>query len=465
MNEKIKDTIAAIATAPGRGSVGIVRISGPVVPLLGKAITDQNLTPRYAHYGNFYHPKTRTLIDEGLAIRFTAPNSFTGEDVLELQGHGGPVVMDQLLQAVLSHSKVRLAKPGEFTERAFLNDKLDLLQAEAIADLIDASNEQSARNAIHSLQGAFSDKIHTLVEELTQLRLYIEAAIDFPEEEIDFLQDQQLRNGMATLLEKINSVIKQAKQGVILREGMTLVIVGKPNAGKSSLMNALAGRESAIVTNIPGTTRDLLREHIQLGSMPLHIIDTAGIRADGDAVEQIGMDRAWEEMAKADRILLLVDSNEPLKSLDNKVQLKSLIPQFDNEKSMNDIDLSRITLVFNKIDLLPDKSDLNVFPELPTYYISAKTGMGLQALIEHLQQVMGYRQANEGGFTARRRHLEALNESLINIEHGQTQLKLGNGELAAEELRLAQRSLGTITGEVSADDLLGKIFSSFCIGK
>jgi tRNA modification GTPase len=455
------DTIAAVATAPGRGSVGIVRLSGPAVPDLCPLIIDQTLKPRLAHYGPFRDPVDQSILDEGIALFFPNPHSFTGEDVLELQGHGGPVVMDLLLRAVIRTGRVRLARPGEFSERAFLNDKLDLTQVEAIADLIDASSQQAARNAIRSLQGVFSEKIHHLVEQLTQLRVYVEAAIDFPEDEIDFLQDRQLTDGIDQLQRQVQDICRQAQQGVVLREGMTVVIAGKPNVGKSSLLNALAGRDSAIVTDIPGTTRDLLREHIHLDGMPLHIIDTAGLRAAEDDVERMGMARAWQEIEKADRILLLVDSSE----VSETMNLQHLLPGFGRQSSFDQIDPVNISIVFTKRDLLDRDFQLPGLADIPQLNISVKNGAGLDQLVEHLQAVIGYQSVNESGFTARRRHLDALSRALECVTGARRQLAAGMGELVAEELRQAQKVLGEITGAVSVDDLLDKIFSSFCIGK
>jgi len=463
-----QDTIAAIATAPGRGSVGIIRISGPQAYRLSKAITLQDLKHRHAHLTQFCHPVTQMVIDQGLAIFFPNPYSFTGEDVLELQGHGGPVVLDQLLTAITSVNKIRLAKPGEFSERAFLNDKLDLTQAEAIADLINATSEQAARNAVKSLQGAFSEKIHDLVDKITKIRIYIEAAIDFPEEEINFLEDKTLFVGLKDIKDTLQSVFDQAKQGVLLREGMTIVIAGRPNAGKSSLLNALAGKEAAIVTAIEGTTRDILREEIHIDGMPLHIIDTAGLREGGDEVERIGMKRAWDEIVKADRILLLLDSN----SLNLKESLSEMLPQFGQGHESYELDYARVTIVYNKIDLIEESESildqhrqLEILKYIPTIAISAKTKLGLDELTSHLKSCVGYQQVSEGSFTARRRHLDSLIAADTSVQLAIKQLSIGAGELVAEDLRQAQQSLGEITGEVSADDLLGKIFSSFCIGK
>jgi len=460
-NDTNTETIAAIATAPGRGGIGIIRLSGPLAKTIGERITHKDLTPRFAHYGDFIHPSNDALLDQGIALFFPKPHSFTGEDVLELQGHGGPLVLDQLLKAVCTIDGIRLAKPGEFSERAFLNDKIDLTQAEAIADLINASSEQAARNAINSLQGTFSSKITEIVDKITHLRIYIEAAIDFPEEEVDFLNDQALINRLSSLQASLSDIFHQAKQGVIVREGMNVVIIGKPNAGKSSLLNALAGKESAIVTDIPGTTRDILREHIHLDGMPLHIIDTAGLREGGDKVEKIGMERAWLEVDKADQILLLMDATQAVEAS----SIEELIPQFGRDNQQKELDHSRITLIYNKCDLIESLDDLPTLDNIYTLFLSAKKHEGIDTLSSHLHSVMGYQQTNEGGFTARRRHLDALCAAQASVDQASLQLDIGAGELVAEELRQAQHYLGEITGDVSADDLLGKIFSSFCIGK
>jgi tRNA modification GTPase len=451
------DTIAAIATAPGRGGVGIIRISGPKSLSIAKAISQKILVPRYAHYGDFIDPSTQQVIDQGLCLYFPNPHSFTGEDVVEFQGHGGPIVLDQLLKIIIQQG-VRLANPGEFSERAFLNDKMDLTQAEAIADLIDASSEQAMRNALNSLQGVFSNKINVLVEKLTSLRIYVEAAIDFPEEEIDFLNDGKIQQDLSQLEQQLQQIFKEAKQGVLVREGMKVVIAGKPNAGKSSLLNALAGRDTAIVTDIAGTTRDVLREHIHLDGMPLHIIDTAGLRESTDIVEQMGIKRAWQEIEQADRILLLIDSSDT-------PCIEIAVNDFIKENSDKKLDKSRISVIVNKIDrtsLSPEETHID---HIPTVYLSAKTNIGIELLVSHLKQVMGYSNTTEGGFTARRRHVDALQRASDSLQHGISQLQQGAGELLAEDLRVCQQHLGEITGDVSADDLLGKIFSSFCIGK
>ena len=451
------DTIAAIATAPGRGGVGIIRLSGANAQRIGEKICQHPLIPRHAHYGNFLCPNTHDIIDQGISLFFPAPHSFTGENVVELQGHGGPVILDQLLQALLSLG-VRLARPGEFSERAFLNDKMDLTQAEAIADLIDASSTQAAKNAMNSLQGAFSIKIKALVDQLTQLRIYVEAAIDFPEEEIDFLNDGKIQQDMEALSRQLIDIFTQAKQGVLIREGMKVVIAGKPNAGKSSLLNALSGKETAIVTDIAGTTRDVLREHIQLDGMPLHIIDTAGLRESPDTVEQIGIERAWQEIEQADRLLLLIDGSKPM-------NIEQVINEFINDQREKPINKHIMTVIYNKIDQQDLQPTITAINDIPVIYLSAKTQVGIPLLIKHLQSVMGYKHTNEGGFTARRRHINVLERATKTLDSAKTQLMYGAGELLAEDLRLCQQQLGEITGAVSADDLLGKIFSSFCIGK
>lgn len=448
------DTIAAIATPTGRGGVGIVRVSGPAAATIAREVIREELKPRFAHYGPFYGNDGEAL-DEGISLFFPGPNSFTGEDVLELQGHGGPVILDRLLKR-LTGLGVRLARPGEFSERAFLNDKLDLAQAEAIADLIDASSEQAARNALHSLQGAFSNRIHTLVEALIQLRIYVEAAIDFPEEEIDFLSDGKVASDLDEIVVKLQEVFNEARQGALIREGMQVVIAGRPNAGKSSLLNALSGRDSAIVTNIEGTTRDVLREHIHLDGMPLHIIDTAGLRESPDEVERIGIERAWQEIEKADRVLLMVDST----TTDN-LDPHSIWPEFVDRLP----DPSRLTVISNKTDLSGKPSGV-LLQEPFTLGLSAQSGEGVDVLRQHLKSVMGFTGAGEGGFTARRRHIDALERAHGFLESGKAQLSgYAAGELLAEDLRQAQNALSEITGEFTPDDLLGRIFSSFCIGK
>ncbi|MCY0965253.1 tRNA uridine-5-carboxymethylaminomethyl(34) synthesis GTPase MnmE [Parathalassolituus penaei] len=457
------DTIVAIATAPGRGGVGIVRVSGPLAATLGEQVLGRLPAPRYAYYGPFYGLEGEVL-DQGIALYFPGPNSFTGEDVLELQGHGGPVVLDLLLRSLTARG-CRLARPGEFSERAFLNDKMDLAQAEAIADLIDCASEQAARCALRSLQGEFSNRIHDLVSSLIELRMYVEAAIDFPEEEIDFLSDGKVAGMLQAVFERLQGVQREANQGSLLREGMSVVIAGRPNAGKSSLLNALAGHERAIVTDIAGTTRDVLREHIHIDGMPLHIIDTAGLRDAPDAVERIGIQRAWDEISKADRILLMIDSSSD--ETDPEALLHRLYDE-RGEHSLTDqlIESGRITVIRNKIDLSAEVPGLDREGRFPVLRLSAREQIGIEPLREHLKAVMGFDAGGEGGFLARRRHLEALQQARKALESGLEQLHgMAAGELLAEDLRAAQKALGEITGEFSADDLLGKIFGSFCIGK
>ncbi|NVK23113.1 MAG: tRNA uridine-5-carboxymethylaminomethyl(34) synthesis GTPase MnmE [Kangiellaceae bacterium] len=448
------DTIAAIATPPGRGGVGIIRLSGKLSQQIAKKILHKDLKVRQASYLPFFD-RNNTIVDQGIALLFKAPNSFTGEDVLELQGHGGPAVLDILLKEILALG-ARIAKPGEFSERAFLNDKLDLAQAEAIADLIESTSEQAARSAMRSLQGEFSNKVHELVEALIHLRIYVEAAIDFPEEEIDFLSDGKVLTDLKSIINNIEQLQQQAQQGSILREGMTVVIAGKPNAGKSSLLNALAGKETAIVTEIAGTTRDVLREHIHIDGLPLHIIDTAGLRESDDKVEQIGIERAWNEIEKADQIILVADSNEVTEYSPHSIDQS--FTRFEQFKE-------KLLIVANKIDL-SNIDNQTIQSEYKVIPISAKQGNGIDVLKSELKEIVGYQQSSEGSFLARRRHLDAIERALDYCEKGKAQLEDFNaGELLADELRQAQNALSEITGEFSADDLLGRIFSSFCIGK
>ncbi len=441
------DTIAAIATPPGNGGVGIIRISGALVPEIAKNLINKVLTPRQAIYSSF-NDDDGMIIDSGISLYFPAPASYTGEDILELQGHGGSVVLDMLLRRVLALG-ARLANPGEFTERAFLNNKLDLAQAEAVADLIESSTEQSVRSAQKSMQGVFSLQINELVEELTELRIYVEAAIDFVDEEIDFLTDGVVEKRIVNLQQRIAQIQKTAQQGRLLRDGMTVVLAGKPNAGKSSLLNALAGHDAAIVTDIAGTTRDVLKERIQLDGMPLHIIDTAGLRESDNEIEQEGIRRAHQEIKNADKILLLIDARDP--------EIESL---FSTLPSGN------ITRIYNKIDLLGQEPEIKQTEDGTEIYLSIKTGSGMDLLKLHLKQSVGFNEATDNVFIARRRHIEALNKGHEFVESALNQLTGSRaGELVAEDLRQAQMSLAEITGTVSSDDLLGKIFSSFCIGK
>lgn len=445
------DTIAAVATPPGKGGIGVIRLSGPAVPTIAAALLGKLPTPRQAILRRF-RSNDGEVIDEGIALYFPAPHSFTGEDVLELQGHGGPVVMDLLLARVLELG-ARPARPGEFSERAFLNDKLDLAQAEAIADLIASDTAAAARAALRSLQGEFSRRVQGLVEGLIELRMYVEAAIDFPEEEIDFLADGVVATRLSELRERLNALQAAAGQGRLLRDGMTVVIAGRPNAGKSSLLNHLAGREAAIVTAIPGTTRDVLREHISIDGMPLHVIDTAGLRDSDDLVEQEGIRRAWAEIEIADRILMVVDDQLGLTA--EEKALRERLPAN-----------TPVTVLYNKIDL-SGRSALVRDGEWGTeILLSAKTEAGLDLLREHLKSCMGYHSGGEGTFMARRRHLEALEQAMAALERAAYQLDIYRaGELVAEELREAQNALSEITGEFTSEDLLSRIFSSFCIGK
>lgn len=450
------DTIVAQATPPGRGGVGILRISGPKAASVAEQILGKLPKARYADYLPF-READGTVLDQGIALWFPGPNSFTGEDVLELQGHGGPVILDLLLKRIVALPGLRIARPGEFSERAFLNDKLDLAQAEAIADLIDASSEQAARSAVNSLQGVFSQRVNGLVEALTHLRIYVEAAIDFPDEEIDFLSDGKIEAQLDGVISDLNHVRQEARQGSLLREGMKVVIAGRPNAGKSSLLNALAGREAAIVTDIAGTTRDVLREHIHIDGMPLHIIDTAGLREASDEVERIGIERAWQEIEQADHVLFMVDGTTTAET-----DPQAIWPEFIARLPA----AMPVTVIRNKADVTGEAAGADTSSHHTLIRLSARSGAGVETLRDHLKESMGFAGNVEGGFIARRRHLEALELANVRLLQGRDQL-LGAraGELLAEELRLAQQALSEITGEFTADDLLGRIFSSFCIGK
>jgi len=458
------DTIAAIATPPGRGGIGIVRLSGPVARRIAATMLGKLPPPRHATFAHF-RDRTGQPIDQGLALFFPAPHSFTGEDVLELHGHGGPVILDMLLSRALELG-ARPARPGEFSERAFLNGKLDLAQAEAVADLIEAGSETAARSALRSLEGEFSRRVHALVEGLTRLRLYVEAAIDFPEEEIDFLADERMRRELDVLERDIRQLFDSTLQGCLLHDGLTVVLAGPPNAGKSSLLNVLAQSETAIVSPIPGTTRDVLRERIHIDGMPLHIVDTAGLRESRDEIESEGIRRTCEQMERADRVLLVLD-DATTGRLPAEVE-KFLPPNLPRSVIRNKIDLSRraagITKISGSVEIA----------------LSAKTGAGLDVLRQHLKECMGFQPVGEGTFIARRRHLDAIRRAQEHLAQGRAQLKESRAgekrnrdvpmvdlrtELLAEELRLAQRALSEITGEFTPDDLLGQIFSSFCIGK
>lgn len=446
LNSPFTDTIVAVATAPGKGGIGVVRISGSNTAFIAKQLLSKQPAPRVATLCEFRNDE-QLVLDKGVALYFPAPHSFTGEDVLELQGHGGPIVLDLVVSAVLALG-ARLARPGEFSERAFLNNKMDLAQAEAVADLIDASTQQAARSAMRSLQGEFSAHIDHIATALMQLRLYVEAAIDFPEEEIDFLSDGKILHKLETVLAALCELEAKAKHGQLLKEGMSVVIVGQPNAGKSSLLNALTGQETAIVTAIPGTTRDLVKETIQIDGMPLHIVDTAGIREEAEEVEREGIRRALLQQDLADRILLVVDVNSGCLS---KVE-QDVLAQFAH----------KTTLIMNKIDM----ADLPCGERESRMYVSAKTGAGLVALRAHLKKCMGFQAIEGATFIARRRHLSALAATLACCQRAREQLvDFRAGELVAQELKMAQDALGEIVGKVTTDDLLGEIFANFCIGK
>ena len=452
------DTIVAIATALGRGGVGVVRLSGGDLTLFIQNMLSvgDSLKPRLATFSRVLDSQQET-IDEAVVLLFPSPKSFTGETVLEIQAHGGPVILDTLVQRCIELG-ARIARPGEFSERAFLNDKMDLAQAEAIADLIDASSIEAARSAVRSMQGEFSSRVNALVEEMIQLRIYVEAAIDFPEEEIDFLADKRLLAGLLRLSEKLTDIFYQAQQGSLLRDGLTMVLAGKPNAGKSSLLNALSGTEAAIVTAVPGTTRDVLKERIILDGMPLNIVDTAGLRDSDDEVEQEGVRRAWLEIERADLILFVVDITE-----NADPQLEEIWPEYFLRYPES---RQPVTLILNKIDRCDQKAG-PVANRQATFGLSAKKRLGFNQLIAHLHSVAGYEKSQaEGLFSARRRHLDALTKAQSLVNTGIQQLtSSGAGELLAEDLRQAQTHLSEITGQFTSDDLLGRIFSSFCIVK
>jgi tRNA modification GTPase len=455
--------IAAIATAPGRGAVGIVRVSGASVASVIDALCGRRLKPREATYLPFRAADGST-IDQGLAIHFPAPNSYTGEDVLELQAHGGPVVLQLLLARCVEAGKalgMRVAQPGEFTERAFLNDKIDLAQAEAIADLIDASTEAAARSASRSMAGEFSGEIHALRDALIHLRMLVEATLDFPEEEIDFLRKADAQGQLDRLEQSLAGVMQRARQGALLREGIKVVIAGQPNAGKSSLLNALAGAELAIVTPVAGTTRDVVSQTIQIEGVPLHVIDTAGLRESDDAVEKIGIERAWGQIESADAVLFLHDLTRA--SAPDYLAGDAAVAQALAARVPRSVPVIE---VWNKLDASPDASPPQVAGH-DTILLSAKTRAGLDALRRKLLEVAGWQSAPEGVYMARERHVQALRrvDSHLREAAALSSRKAQALDLLAEELRLAQNALNEITGEFSADDLLGVIFSSFCIGK
>ena len=440
------DTIATVATAQGRGGIGVVRISGRRVETLAREILGKQIVARRATYGNFLDENGDTL-DQGVALFFPAPHSYTGEDVLELQGHGGTAVMQLVLQRCLDLG-ARLAQPGEFTRRAFLNNKLDLAQAESVADLIDANTAEAARSAMRSLRGEFSAAIHGLVDELVFLRMLVEAMLDFPEEEVEAIDTERRDTLLNSIRLRLQLTLATAKQGSLLREGAHVAIAGQPNVGKSSLLNRLAGEEVALVSDIPGTTRDVIRQAVQIRGVPLHIMDMAGLRESADVVESMGIARARQTLHRADLILLLLDASKGLTAQD-KVILAGL-----------PADIPRL-LVFNKTDLLDDS--IAVSASVPFVRVSAKTGAGMEELRTKLLEAVGWRDQESGVFMARERHVRAL--TLAQTHLNQAQAVLANAELFAEELRLAQRALNEITGEFTPDDLLGEIFSRFCIGK
>lgn len=441
------DTIVAAATPPGVGGIGIVRVSGPDTEQIARRVLGSLPEPRTATYRTFKDAEGAAL-DAGIALYFPAPASFTGESVLELHGHGGPVVVATLLDGIVALG-ARLAEPGEFSRRAFLNGKLDLVQAEAIADLIDSGTAQAARAALRSLSGAFSQTVTALAEQLTRLRMYVEAAIDFPEEEIDFLSDKALLDRLEACDRAFAALLADARVGRVLRDGLRVVIVGKPNAGKSSLMNLLSGEDTAIVTEVAGTTRDVLREQINIDGLAVELVDTAGIRDNPDRIEAEGIRRARKALENADAVLWIQDAREPRVDTPDE-ELPQGVP---------------VVLVRNKIDLTDALAGQNADEE-NVIYVSAKTGAGVDALERRIRQLAGYRDLGEGAFTARRRHIDALKRAHAHFVSGRDALETARaGELLAEELRLSQIALGEITGAVSSDDLLGKIFADFCIGK
>jgi tRNA modification GTPase len=442
------ETICALATAIGQSGIGVVRVSGPLSKTIANKLLQIELKPRHAYYGSFYD-KDSNKIDKGVSIYFPGPNSYTGEDVIEFQGHGGMSVLRKLLETATFFG-ARLAEPGEFTKRAFLNGKMDLVQAEAVQDLIQSSSEQSALSAVRSLTGEFSEKINHLLADLTSLRVFVEATIDFSDEEIDFLESHEVSAKLQTLKNLLLEILESANQGAILRDGLYVTIAGKPNAGKSSLLNALTKQPSAIVTDIAGTTRDVLKETIHIDGMPLHIIDTAGLHNSNNIIEQEGIRRAHTEINNADVVLLVYDAKDKLADL-------SILPEAVKNKP--------IIYIRNKIDLLKAKAKINEVENQTEVSLSAKNGDGIDLLRQALSEVAGYNPDGEGVFLARKRHILAIDLTLNYINSAIEQLEVGASELVAEDLRQAGMSLGTITGEFSSDDLLGEIFSSFCIGK
>jgi len=442
------DTICALATAYGQSGIGVIRVTGPLSKSISKKILHQDLQPRYAYYGSFFD-NDNNLIDKGVAIAFPGPNSYTGEDVVEFQGHGGVSVIRKLLETIISLD-VRVAEPGEFTKRAFLNGKMDLVQAEAVQDLIQSSSEESALSAVRSLTGEFSEKINQILSELISLRVFVEATIDFSDEEIDFLESHEVSSKLHSLKVTLLNILESANQGAILRDGIHVAIAGKPNAGKSSLLNSLTKQPSAIVTDVAGTTRDVLKETIQIDGMPIHIIDTAGLHNSDNIIEQEGIRRAHTEINNADVVLLVYDASD--KSVD-----LSILPESVKDKPK--------IVIKNKIDLTGSKAGIQNIQNNPEISISAKNGDGINIVRKALADFAGLNSNTEGVFLARKRHIIAINETLSFINSAISQLDGGASELVAEDLRQAGMHLGQITGEFSSDDLLGQIFSSFCIGK
>ena len=442
------DTICALATAYGQSGIGVIRVTGPLSKSISKKILHQDLQPRYAYYGSFFD-NDNNLIDKGVAISFPGPNSYTGEDVVEFQGHGGVSVIRKLLATIISLD-VRVAEPGEFTKRAFLNGKMDLVQAEAVQDLIQSSSEESALSAVRSLTGEFSEKINQILSELIALRVFVEATIDFSDEEIDFLESHEVSSKLHSLKLTLLNILESANQGAILRDGIHVAIAGKPNAGKSSLLNSLTKQPSAIVTDVAGTTRDVLKETIQIDGMPIHIIDTAGLHNSDNIIEQEGIRRAHTEINNADVVLLVYDASD--KSVD-----LSILPESVKDKPK--------IVIKNKIDLTGSKTGIQKIQNNPEISISAKNGDGINIVRKALADFAGLNSNTEGVFLARKRHIIAINETLSFINSAISQLDGGASELVAEDLRQAGMHLGQITGEFSSDDLLGQIFSSFCIGK
>lgn len=459
------DTICAIATPPGQGGIGIVRVSGPACLTIAESIVGFKPTPRLAHYSAFLNIDGSPF-EQGIALFFSAPNSFTGEDILELQGHGGSQIIQNVLKRTIE-AGARLARPGEFSERAFLNGKIDLLQAEAIADLIEASSEQAAKSAMRTLQGVFSARINDIVSQLISLRVQVEASIDFSDEELDLESSTQIKNGLLATKKGILSILEGAQQGVLLKTGLTVAIAGKPNAGKSSLLNALAQVERAIVTDIPGTTRDVLQEQISIDGLPLNIVDTAGLRTSSDIVEQEGVKRAKAAIKSADQLLIVLDANEITASVETAVSEVLALLEHDSTVEL----LRHCSVILNKIDLVDTErgwTDCIKIQEntIPVLCISAKNHAGLESLRQHLKKCANYTAAGENSFIARERHIISLKGALKHIEIGIDKVSdHSHWELLAEDLRISQQELNKITGDFSSDDLLGEIFSNFCVGK